>query len=423
MELTGLSFENYKPFASREDVEIRPLTLLVGRNSSGKSAVARLPLLLGRAVSDDAEAPLDLAVEGVDFGASLLDVIHNRVPHGAVTIGAKFSDERDRVTEFRARIQHVSEYMLQIVSEFELITPGRDPVRITWDGRDPLASPGHYSCNGMPSLVTFAGIFPNQIGFPDNAPGAAELATHIFETHDVIQRALKPVSYLGAFREPPKRTYLFPGGLPQSVGASGVTAAALLGADYLRRRGVVLDAVGRWASENLGGWPLAVTRQGDSFALVLRDPEDPAVEVNVTDAGTGVTQVLPLVVQRVFEEVTGRRSALEIVEQPELHLHPAAQVSLADLYVRAVKEHQRPRFIIETHSENLLLRVRRHVAEGTLDPEKVIVYWVNDLERDGTRLEPIFIYRNGDVSSWPTGVFAEDFVEVAAIRKAQDALR
>jgi predicted ATPase len=69
MDLVGLSFQNYKAFPERESVEIRPLTVLIGRNSSGKSAIARLPLLLAGALSERAEAPIELDVEGGDFGA------------------------------------------------------------------------------------------------------------------------------------------------------------------------------------------------------------------------------------------------------------------------------------------------------------------------------------------------------------------
>lgn len=74
MALTGLSFQNYKAFPGTESIEIRPLTILIGRNSSGKSAIARLPLLLAASFSKHAQAPLALEVEGVDFGASFVDL-------------------------------------------------------------------------------------------------------------------------------------------------------------------------------------------------------------------------------------------------------------------------------------------------------------------------------------------------------------
>jgi hypothetical protein len=360
-----------------------------------------------------------LEVAGVTFGASFLDLIHNRLPHGAVGVGASFDAGDGTTVSFWVRIQHVSEFMLQVVSEFEIHTNGAETLKLAWKGREPLAVPGDYSLGGAPAKAQFSGLFPDSIaGTPvSNEACAAVLSS----TRSIVQAALRPISYLGAFREPPRRTYLFPGGLPQNVGISGISAAALLGADFLRKHGLVLDNVGRWYADNLGGWTLGVTRQGDSFSIVLKSPDDPKVEINLSDAGTGMNQVLPLVVQRLFESSTGKRTALEIIEQPELHLHPAAQVKLGDLYVDALAMEHPPRFIIETHSENLLLRVRRRVAEGAIDPNKVVIYWVNDTERPGSRVTPIYIKRDGGVTDWPKGVFAEDFEEVRAIRTAQPA--
>ncbi|MCP4108064.1 MAG: ATP-binding protein, partial [Desulfobacteraceae bacterium] len=90
MKLTAISFENYKAFQKRESVEIRPLTILIGRNSSGKSIIARLPLQIAHSLSSRAESPLDLEFDGLSFGSSFTDMIHNRLPHGAVGIGANF---------------------------------------------------------------------------------------------------------------------------------------------------------------------------------------------------------------------------------------------------------------------------------------------------------------------------------------------
>ncbi|MCP4107996.1 MAG: AAA family ATPase [Desulfobacteraceae bacterium] len=152
--------------------------------------------------------------------------------------------------------------------------------------------------------------------------------------------------------------------------------------------------------------------------MVLRNPENPSVEVNIADVGTGIAQVLPIIVQRQFEGGTGSENSLEIVEQPELHLHPGAHGDLADLYVDAVK-HTGTNFIIETHSENFILRIRRRIAEGKLDSEKAIIYWINDELGSIRSVQPINIKPDGNVDFWPASVFAEDFEEVRAIRRAQ----
>ncbi|AGP35765.1 AAA family ATPase [Sorangium cellulosum] len=423
MELVELRFENYKAFHRPASLELRPLTLLIGRNSAGKSAAARLPLLLSRALSGRAESPVELEVDGVDFGASFLDLIHNRTPHGAIGLGAAFEDDTERRVEVWAKIQHVSEYMLQVVSAFELRVTGAPPLKLTWIGTNPLEDPAPYrlQLDGATREVNvaFRGLLPDPTIFAHlDRMGMTPSAMVFAEFTMLVSTVLARVGYLGPFREAPQRLYRFPGGNPESVGRRGANAPALLAADYLRRRGEVLQRVSEWYQRHLGGWPLSIARQGDSFSVVLRNPTNPAIEVNIADVGTGLSQVLPLVVQRQFEVVTGKTGGIEIVEQPELHLHPGAHGDLADLYIEAAKQ-QGARFIIETHSENFVLRVRRRIAEKQLDPERVSLYWVDDAPQGGSELKRIEILPTGDVSDWPRGVFSEDFEEAKAIRAAQ----
>jgi len=416
MRLAGLSFENFKPFSKRIDIELAPLTVLIGRNSAGKSALARLPVLVGRALSQEARSPIELDVSGIDFGASFLDLVHNRVPHGSIGLGAKFVDG-DRRFGFHSTIQHVDELMLQVVSKSEWNSPDFSGA-LTWLGREPLADPGHYTVEhsggaSAEGTASFRGLLPTMITSSSEFEWKAKLAS----LRDSMSRAFDGMGYLGPFREAPHRQYRFPGGLPESVGISGREAPALLGADFIRKGGLVLGQVGEWFKQYLGGWPLSISRVGDSFSLVLVSPDKANVEINLSDVGTGLSQVLPLVVQRVFDEMTGKGGGIEIVEQPELHLHPAAHGPLADLYI-AASAHPSACLIVETHSENFVLRLRRRIAEG-LDPARVKLYWVNDSVRPGSRIEEIVIHPNGDVSNWPSSVFSEDFEEVKAIRQAQ----
>ncbi|HYO68412.1 MAG TPA: hypothetical protein VEU33_20255 [Archangium sp.] len=425
MELTGLSFDNYKAFAQRETLELRPLTVLIGRNSSGKSAIARLPLLLARALSERAQSPVDLDIDGVDFGGSFVDLIHKRRPHGSIGLGATFENDQGEHYDVWARVQHFSEFEMQVVSAFELRQAGRPSLAFTWVLEDdPRVEPGRYKAQvggGPPFEValSFQGLWPTiEVNGTIDA-AVVHLAVLLKHALDALRPALAPLGYLGPFRTPPQRQYRFPGGMPQSVGVSGAEAPALLGADLLRKGGMVVRAVGDWYRQNLGGWILDVSRQqGASFSLVLRSPDNPTVEVNLADVGTGLSQVLPLVVQRHFDALVGKSLGVEVVEQPELHLHPGAHGDLADLYIQAARQ-PRSRFIVETHSENFILRLRRRIAEGLLAPGRVALYWVDDAPRPGSQLKRISLSPSGEVSMWPKGVFSEDFEEVRAIRAAQ----
>ncbi|MEK8016022.1 MAG: AAA family ATPase [Candidatus Parabeggiatoa sp.] len=419
MKLSHLSFENYKTFQKRESIEVKPLTILIGRNSSGKSVISRLPLLIAHALSERANSPIELELEGLDFGVSFVDLIYNRLPHRALGIGASFIDDKGQTMDFWVKVQHFDEYRLQLISRFELTQMGKPILTLSWIGQEPLDERTLYRCDetGQKCQVDFRGFWPEKIQVIDNKKETLSLAA-IKDYRANLAEGMALMNYLGPFRKEPQRTYRFPGGILHNVGLSGSKTAELLGDDFLRRKGKVLEAVGKWFSEYLGGWELSLSKQGDVFSLVMKKPDNPALEINLADVGTGIAQILPIVVQRQFESLTGKNSDLEIVEQPELHLHPSANGHLADLYIEAAK-HSDSRFIIETHSENFLLRIRRRIAEKSFDSNQVIIYWINDDPNLGERIQTIQIQENGDVDKWPQGVFSEDFEEVKAIRKAQ----
>ena len=426
MGLDYLYIENYKCFSRPENIQIRPLTILIGRNSSGKSVIARLPILISHSIEHTGVTPLDLHFDGLDYGSSTVDLIYDRVPHGSLTIGAGVTGIRGEVQSFKAKIQHFDEYKLQLVSKFELKWREHD-ITLTWRGEDPLVDSTSYYVSTLDDTakVEFHGLFPRLWMRPSSEGDALGERDHrlrdlrrLFQyARSDFDHSIGKINYLGPFRKEPERTYRFPSGVTRNVGFSGAKVADLLGEDSIRRNGKVLEAVNQWVKDKLGGWQLAIARQGDFFSIVLRKPGAPSVEINIADVGTGIAQVLPLIVQRMFDAEAGRSSGIEIVEQPELHLHPAVHGDVAELYVLAARV-PGSRLIVETHSENFILRVRQWVANGELNPEDVIIYWIDDAQ-SGSTIKPIHIDAMGEVDTWPTGVFSEDFLEVREIRRAQ----
>ena len=168
----------------------------------------------------------------------------------------------------------------------------------------------------------------------------------------------------------------------------------------------------------MDGWTLELDHSGAVFSCVMRSGER---EINLADTGQGFGQVLPLLVQPLQHRSGGTgadRSLLDIVAHPEPHLHPAAHVDLADLYVDTIVQ-DGGRVLVETHSENFLLRLRRRVAEGRISPAEVSLYWIDEAEdKTSSLVRPIEIDRNGNLSDWPEGVFTESYDEVRALRRA-----
>lgn len=410
MNFESFEFENYKSFRTRQRLDVRPLTLLIGRNNCGKSAIARLPVLLARGLAGKEDGPLALDAGGITFGSAISDLIHNKTPHGRLGFQIEISSENTAKAALSWRLQHYSEYRMFIITEFEVTSEG-EQLKLTWVGKDPLKEPDVFRINNATEPkqgIFFRGLLPT-----DLVSLCTEKMGKALEPLLSVSQFEQSITYLGPFREPPKRYYDFPSGQRQDVGHAGEKTADLLGSDFLRQRGKILRAVGQWYEQHMNGWRLDLNSQNGRFSLILCDPANPAVEINIADTGTGIAQVLPLVVQRLFEASSGQGKLLDIVEQPELHLHPAAHGSVADLYIDAI-QHSKTRFLIETHSENFLLRIQLRMAEKKLRPEDVIIHWVEK----GTTKE-IKLDEQGELDSWPKGVFSEDYDETIRIRQAQ----
>ncbi len=262
-------------------------------------------------------------------------------------------------------------------------------------------------------FANFTGILPEKIiASEDNQEIKME---HFVSLKQNIRNSVRNIQHIGPIRGLPKTRYKYKGSGPSHPGESGDSVYHILGLDdYVR--GNIVEKVGAWYAENLGGWNLDIVRSGDEFEIVLISPDDPNVKINLAYVGSGMSQVLPFVVRSFME--SEKRGGTEIFEQPELHLHPDAHGSLAELLVHTAKKEQ-AHLIIETHSENMILRARRLIVNGVIDSNDVIVYWVDDEERPGSKLKAIRVDEDGELDDWPEGVFSENYEEAIAIREAQ----
>jgi predicted ATPase len=132
-----------------------------------------------------------------------------------------------------------------------------------------------------------------------------------------------------------------------------------------------------------------------------------ASEVLLTDVGFGVSQVLPVItlLQYVPEGST------VILEQPEIHLHPLAQAGLADVIIQAAT-HRRIQVILESHSEHLLLRLQRRIAEGEISSNDVKLYFC-DAPKGTSTLTSLDVDLYGSIRNWPEKFMGDAFGEVA----------
>ncbi|CAO5149587.1 AAA domain [Frankia sp. AiPs1] len=405
-------------FERRQTLELRPVTVLLGRNNSGKSALARLPVFLETGLRTDSEAPLEPEAVDFDIADAFTDLIYGQRPHGKVTFGLRLDSAERGLLEIEASVQNIDEFRLQVVSDFQVRMPNQGAdFALTWNIDNPTRPTWSYS--GPESLAStigdpvFRGLLPrprSTVPLSESKPWLRRLS--------LASREYPTIRYVGPFRDRPQRYYRLPSRAPGAVGVVGENAPHILADDVIRGNSGLLTAVNDYLRRELPGWSLDVTPNTNLFSLVLASATDPAIRVNLADTGTELAQVLPILVQRTMDAIRSPgEEVLEVVEQPELHLHPAAHAALADLYLSGA-QNGRCRFLIETHSETFVLRLRRRVAQGDVSPDMIALYFV---EHDGTSatLRRIDLDELGNVANWPDGVFSEDYVEARALVAAQ----
>ena len=145
------------------------------------------------------------------------------------------------------------------------------------------------------------------------------------------------------------------------------------------------------------------------------------IYLDFVDVGVGISQLVPVIVAAVGEDF-----GLVKIEQPELHVHPAIQVELGDLFIESAREHEgmERTFLIETHSEHLLLRLLRRIQEATdnelppntvgLKAEDLSVIYIEPVrteKRIRTRVKQMRVDKTGEFD-WPNGFFDERYGEL-----------
>lgn len=405
VELRHFSLERYKGYARRTEVELAPLTILVGPNNSGKTALAQaVPLLAGGLAPSDGDAgePLPLESYGIRHGQTFEDLVTGRVVHGRLRLSVTLRGESGE-SSLSATVTNV-------------VAPGRMPERqiSDWrlrnDGREIAAQrqgfgeSSNYRVSGpgaSPGLrpLAWRGLLPKR-------PHA--LSDWIGPTLSAMESWAAGLRHLRCPRHLLPSPFRASERASANIGPEGRDSPLALASDDELR-----ESVRNWYRKTFGA-RIDLVAQGNYLDLVTGTPlrDD---DVSIGQAGRGLSHVLPVVVSALSARRAG--PGVDVIEHPEAELHPAAHAEIAELLLENLAGPARP-LIVETHSEMILLRARRWVAEERLPASHVLVYWVHAEPGQGSRVDRIGIRKDGEMETWPDGVFIEDYEEILAIRRA-----
>lgn len=422
-------------------MRLASITGLFGTNSSGKSSIMQFLLMLKQtAEADDRKLVLDFGDENSKANlGGFKEVIYDHDESNTLSFEVEWKLPKklaiqDAITKTKLNPAYLMQFRSEIRCEDKNISVKEMKYDLSDNDSFGMKSkqekPKEYdlSSSGF-SLVRNTGrVWPLQApvkfyGFPDQVNSYYQNAGFLSDLQFELVQMLKRVHYLGPLREFPKRYYTSKGATPSDLGPKGefVVDAILASREkgkyispgYKRQRKTLEEKIAYWLKELGLIHSFNVEHIGSSLyeVKVKRGPK--SSEVLITDVGFGVSQILPVLVMCYYVP----EGSTVLLEQPEIHLHPSVQMGLADVFIDVAKN-RKVQVILESHSEHLLNRLQRRLAEESVSKEDVALYFC-DVGATGSQLNKLDINLYGEILNWPVDFFGDQFGEVAARQKAQ----
>lgn len=413
--ITKITVGGYKSIAQEQSIEIRPLTILAGANSSGKSSIMQ-PLLL---LKQTLEAPFDP-------GALLLNGPNVRFTSAEQLLTQPRDNKHEGV--FQAGITVHSGYPVMLFYSKQLSKAFEVEKMVLHSGQNMVFTPNMTSGDisnifhnlGVSSLAANLStqgyslcIIKNRCFLELAAQDETKsklLSFRLFVNAKVVtgeslssntERYVLNTIHLPGLRGNPARTYpitgltnFFPGTF------ENYTASVLLDWQTEDKTEKLQQLHSNLANLGLTNAVSAEMRNDAEVEIrVGRTLKSDASDmVSIADVGIGVSQTLPVLVALL----AAKPGQLVYLEQPEIHLHPRAQTAMAQVLADAAR--RGVRVVAETHSSLLLLGVQTLVAEGKLSPELVKLHWFERGDDGAATIRSADLDEGGAFGEWP-----EDF--------------
>ena len=370
--ITKIAVSGFKSLAKECAIDIRPLTILAGANSSGKSSILQ-PLLM---LKQTLEAPYDpgpLLIEG---------------PNVQFTSAEQFLSKltgKERANRFQIEIETDDSYSVR--TTFRIGASGIELSEMIRDRRLETDQPLEVSFKSITLYPEMSAEKIKKLAEEESMPkdlredldvvGRSRCFLHLESqdrhkvvdfTHDLALNIVNSI-HLPGLRGNPERLYKLTSTGPRYPDTFEIYAASIIHEwqemrdNRLHSLADALYTLG--LTGHVGTKKIGDTRIELQVGRLADERTGETDMVSIADVGFGLSQILPVLVALNVAE-PGR---LVYLEQPEMHLHPRAQVALAQVLADAAK--RGVRIVAETHSSLLLLAVQTLVAEGSLSPELV----------------------------------------------------
>jgi predicted ATPase len=453
-----ISIQNFKSIDSVNHFDLKPFTILSGTNSSGKSSFIQFLLILKQTLEIDS-SKFPLLLDGYYFNANnVTDLVHRKDLANKIKFELVFN-KKELIKYSSHKELNVYEafddYDLHIETQFHIdqdknvyvelfqvvITSGirenfirfsnhLGEFKINTDvgvfNNEIYMNQDQYEVTN----IEYSGFIPSTCTLLDSEFNVFKIVPELYGIKSILKDFFENLRYIGPLRVAPKESYHYRG-LESSVGVDGSFVAEVL-TEYADSRvnfskviqgdgffefrtisGSLIEGVKYWLCDVFNLCQDVISKKvGEDYFIYIKSFNE--VQSTIRHVGFGISQVLPIIVEGLLM----RENQVLLVEQPEVHLHPKVQSGMADFFISLV--HCGKKIIVETHSDHLITRVRRRIAE---ENEQNVAAGISltFIESINSKL----IFRNiniddlGNLDYFPDDFIENQDIELSSIIKAQ----
>lgn len=393
MPINHLTVSNFKGIGTAVGFDIRPITVFLGANSSGKSSCLHALVSLAQTLKLGNAAPslvLDDDFAHVHLGR-FVEIAHSHSYGAPITIGIDVGERHITVPALAKSEQNLKGIVTgtytfrstrrtqEVFIDSARLAVGKRGYTVNRAKKKPYGfsavdENGNRTFEASRSANFLFQLIPNVRKISkENTYKWFEAYTVFDAVQREIETTLRAVRYLGPFRQSPLRRYPFRGATASEVGAQGEATITLLAGEHVQSNDRKhIRKINHWLNQMGLAKSVDLSRVGTSdlfdVSLKLKD----GASLPIADLGYGLSQILPVLAQCSFAPA----GSTLLFEQPELHLHEGAARKLAKVFHETIIEND-TRVILETHSKELVYELLQLVKNQALAIEDLAIYMVD----------------------------------------------
>ncbi|SMC28056.1 Protein of unknown function [Andreprevotia lacus DSM 23236] len=435
--ITSIGLKKFKAFDKLDAINISSLTILMGKNSSGKSSIIQSLLLLKQTLeSNSKQQALNLEGRYLKY-SNIRELAYGMPTAKQAKIAYEFKSQgkgkKETTISIKFKNEIINETYLPKIDSFEIKIPGerslnlqnRDQVKERLKKSDFInlfRDKNHEIVykNFIPETITFHN--PPDSDRRDTIVAPFSILSDLYDPINELANTIQNIKYLSPTRATPQRAYVHYSENVSEILEDGSNAAHYFWANRKMQvlwRGAqysLQDAVNECISCVGLTQKVRPAKSGKLIYQIMVEIPSPGKSVTIADVGFGYSQVLPT----ILAGLTHGKDNLILIEQPEIHLHPSSCANLADLFLGLIQDNRK--FLIETHSQDFINRLRLRVIENPELAEKINIVFIEN-EGAKTKTNQFKIDAEGAFPAWPNGFLDESEKSARSIIKARAASR